>query len=275
MVSGTLVLSASTALLKLLFGFLQMENGLLLGFIAAQVITAIFITFRISGSSHKPALVTGRDMYITAGMYTGFPKYNMINALLNTFSSNMPVYAFALYFAHDTIGQFSVALALLFTPVNTYNNSVNQVLYKRIIEIKNADQQVWPFIKKYISRTLMLSVIPGLLLMLLIPYIIRLYLGPQWSDAGRFCQFMIPYAVGVLISGSLAFIPNVFEKQLNSLLIYVVYLVFRIGALGLGIILKDVYLAVGLYSLVSLLAVTYQVFWYRKIILASDQKTTI
>jgi O-antigen/teichoic acid export membrane protein len=126
-------------------------------------------------------------------------------------------------------------------------------------------------IKKYISKTLFLTIGPGIILMLLIPQIIRIYLGDNWTEAGRFCQLIIPYAVGALISGSLAFVPNIFNKQLKSLIIDVVYLLMRTGALAVGIVLRNVYIAVGLYALAGVMVVSYQIFWYRKLLIESDR----
>jgi O-antigen/teichoic acid export membrane protein len=143
---------------------------------------------------------------------------------------------------------------------------------KRTLELQQSGVPVWPFIRKFISKMLSFSVLPGIILIVLIPWIIGIYLGDQWTAAGRFSQFLIPYAIGAIMSGSLAFVPNVFGRQLTSLLIYLVYLALRIAALSAGILMDNVYFSVGLYALISLLAVSYQVFWYRNLIIKGDKK---
>jgi O-antigen/teichoic acid export membrane protein len=271
-VGSALGLSFTTSVLKLILGLFKIENGLIVAFVMAQFITALYIYFRIRKSRKEPGIiVSGNTLLSTAREYINFPKFNMINALLNAFSSNLPIYAFAFCFSENVIGQFSVAMTLMFTPVTAFNNSVNQVLMQRTVEMRHSELPVWPLIKKYITRTLLLSSGPGLLLIILIPFIVNIYLGSNWSDASRFCQYLIPYAIGVLVSGSLAFIPNIFNKQLKSLLIYIVYLIVRIVALGIGILLKNINMAVGLYALVSVMAVAYQVFWYRTLVIESDR----
>ena len=271
-VGSMLVMSLSNAILKLILGFLKIPDGLLYSFFVAQIITALFLFVIIRRNSNRP-LVTHctADILVTAKAYSNFPKYNMITALLNTFSSNLPIYALALYFSGNLTGQFSIAFALLFRPVSTYNSSVYQVLMQKLVEMKHSGSAIWPMIKKYISKTLFLTIGPGIILMLLIPQIIRIYLGDNWTEAGRFCQLIIPYAVGALISGSLAFVPNIFNKQLKSLIIDVVYLLMRTGALAVGIVLRNVYIAVGLYALAGVMVVSYQIFWYRKLLIESDR----
>ncbi len=268
---STLVLSLLTSVLKLAFGFLNMHDGLLIAFVTAQVLTIVFTFFRVSRSQTPPVFEKRTSVaFETARIYSGFPKFYMVNALLNTFSSNLPIYMFAFYFSNDIIGQFSIALALLFTPVNAFCNSLNQVLMKQTLELKHAGAPVWPFIRKFIKKILVFSVLPGAILIVLIPWIIGIYLGDQWTATGRFCQFLVPYAIGAMMSGSLAFVPNVYSRQLTSLLIYLVYLALRIAALSAGIVMDNVYFSVGLYALISLLAVSYQVFWYRNLIIKGD-----
>ncbi|MBN1145504.1 MAG: lipopolysaccharide biosynthesis protein [Bacteroidales bacterium] len=269
---STLVLSLLTSVLKLAFGFLNVRDGLLIAFVAAQVLTIVYTSLRVRRSPNPPVFETRTEAALeTAVIYSGFPKFYMINALLNTFSSNLPIYMFAFYFSNDIIGQFSVALALLFTPVNAFCNSFNQVLMKKTLEMRQSGVPVWPFIRKFINKILSFSVLPGIVLMVLIPWIIGIYLGDQWTDAGHFSRFLIPYAIGAMMSGSLGFVPNVYGRQLTSLLIYLVYLAFRIAALSAGILMDNVYLSVGLYALISLLAVSYQVFWYRNLIIKGDK----
>lgn len=268
---SVLVLSLLTSTLKLIFGFFNVNNGLLIAFVTAQILTMMFAAFRVTRSHHPPIFERNtQEALKTAVEYSGFPKFYMINSLLNTFSSNLPIYLFAFYFSNDIIGQFSVALALLFTPVNAFCNSLSQVLMKKALDLKHSGAPVWPLLKSFIQKILMFSVLPGILLIILLPRILEIYLGDQWTATGRFGQFLIPYAIGAILSGSLAFVPNIFGRQLASLLIYLVYLALRIAALSTGIIMDNVYISVGLYALISLLAVSYQVFWYRNLIIKGD-----
>jgi len=41
--------------------------------------------------------------------------------------------------------------------------------------------------------------------------------------------------------------------------------------LAVGIVLRNVYIAVGLYALAGVLVVSYQIFWYRKLLIESDR----
>jgi hypothetical protein len=62
-----------------------------------------------------------------------------------------------------------------------------------------------------------------------------------------------------------------FNKQFNSLIIDIVYLLMRFGALAAGIVLKNVYVAVGLYAMAGIVVFIYQIIWYRRLLIESDR----
>jgi O-antigen/teichoic acid export membrane protein len=270
---ATLVMGLSNALLKVLTGLLQLKDGLLYAFLLAQLITALFLFIQIR---RNRKLTPGTSVMLTTGLtYINFPRYNLLTALLNSFSGNLPVYLLALYFTDSLTGQFSIALALVFRPVSTYNGSVYQVLMQKVVALRHTGSASWPVIRKYLSRTLLFAAGPAMLMTVLIPYIIKIYIGDNWTDAGRFCQFLIPYAAFSLLCGPLAFIPNMFNRQFQALLVDIVYLILRAGALAAGIILKNAYLGIGLYALAGIIVFAYQLIWYRDLIMKSDRNRLI
>jgi O-antigen/teichoic acid export membrane protein len=270
---ATLVMGLSNVLLKVFAGLLQLKDGLLYAFLLAQVITALFLFVQIR---RNRKLTPGTSaMLATARTYINFPRYNLFTALLNSFSGNLPVYVLALYFSESLTGQFSIAMALVFRPVSTYNGSVYQVLMQNVVALQHAGTTSWPVIRKYLSRTLLFVMAPAVALTVLIPYILKIYIGENWTDAGRFCQFLIPYAAFSMLCGPLAFIPNMFNRQFRALLIDIAYLILRSVALAAGIILSNAYLGIGLFALAGIIVFVYQLIWYRALILKSDLNRAI
>jgi O-antigen/teichoic acid export membrane protein len=245
----------------------------LYSFLLAQILTALFLFVQIR---RNRKLTPGTSaMLATARTYINFPRYNLFTALLNSFSGNLPVYILALYFSDSLTGQFSIALALVFRPVSTYNGSVYQVLMQKVVALRHAGSESWPVIRKYLSRTLLFVAGPAIILTILIPFILKIYIGENWTDAGRFCQYLIPYAAFSIFCGPLAFIPNMFNRQFQALLVDIAYLILRAGALITGIILRNAYLGIGLFALAGIIVFAYQLIWYRGLILKSDHNRTI
>jgi len=272
LVGASLMLNISTAFIKLGLGFLHIEDGLLYSFVIAQVLMTGFLFLMIQKSAFKPNIQPfNNDIIPVAKTYINFPKYTLAISLLNTFSTNLPVYLLAIYFSNNLTGQFSMAFALLFKPVILYNGSVYQVLMQRVIEMHHKGKKIRSFVNRVIFRTLLIAILAGVMLFFLVPLIIRLYLGNNWDIAISLCRVMIPWAILSALAGPLAFIPNMFNRQFKSLVIDIFYLLLRLCALAIGILLKNAILAIGLFAFAGVVVIFYQLMWYRKLLIEADQ----
>lgn len=269
-----IILSTLTVTLKVVFGVLKVNNGLVLGFLIAQTITNgyfLLIPFSNHLSLKSLTLITKQDFILT-NKYLNFPKFNLPLNFINTFSTNLPFFLIAAYFSKSLTGQLSIALTLLFKITTLYSNSAAQVLYQRIAFIRHEGKKIWPIIKNYMARTLIPSIVFIVLFIIFAPSVFCFVLGKEWYIAARFSQIMAPWALLVLLGGPLSFIPNIFEKQRTNLVICTVNLIFRALGLYIGIYLNNVYIAVGLFAFSSLLAITYQLIWYKKLIFKYDKE---
>ena len=64
----------------------------------------------------------------------------------------------------------------------------------------------------------------------------------------------------------LTFIPDLYKKQRVAMIIDGVKLVARLGGLVVGVIMKNVYLGLALYSGLSTLIIGYSLFWYLQLV---------
>ena len=67
-------------------------------------------------------------------------------------------------------------------------------------------------------------------------------------------------------TGSLSFIPKIFLKQKEAMLIEFAYITLRIIALAIGIYFKDFNLAIISFSAISTLVIGLQLLWYFNLI---------
>jgi lipopolysaccharide exporter len=268
----TLLLNFSTSILKLLFGLLKINDGLIISFIIAQVISSIYCVIAINRVESKPWFkLFQKNTFDTAKTYINFPKFTLPHELLNSISSNLPIFVLTGYFSEYITGQFSVAIALLFKPISIYANSVSQVLSQKVVELRALKQPVWPLLKKYIIRTLLIAILPALILIIFAPVLFTTILGNKWLEAGNLCQLLVPWSLVVLVGASVAFIPNVFNKQFKALNIDLIYLILRLGALFTGVFFNNAILGIGLFSLVGVVVICYQLIWYRGLVIRDDK----
>jgi O-antigen/teichoic acid export membrane protein len=271
-ISATFILNISTAIFKVLLGVLNVTDGLLYSFFMAQAVVALYLFFRIRrGSVRQTFRPFDKDMMTVARTYINFPAYNLPISLLNSFSGNLPVYFLAIYFSDNLTGQFSMAFTLLFKPLGIYNNSMYQILVQRVMELRHQQKLIWPFIRNYMTKTLMVSLIAGIVCVAFIPGVFKLYLGNNWQQAGLYCQFMLPWAILLIPAGSLAFIPNIFNRQSRALVIEIAYLILRLSALYVGFVLQRAELSVALFGFMGVAVVLYRLLWYRKLLVNSDR----
>lgn len=272
-VSTTFVLYILTAVIKIFLGFLNVEDGLLYAFFISQVGASAYLFVRIRKSHQKQILHPfSPDIMRVAREYSNFPKFNLPISLINSFSANLPIYFLAIFFSDDLTGQFSLAFTILFRPIGVYNNSVYQVLFQRVMEMRHQNKAVWPFLKKYILKSLFVLLAGGLIIVAFIPGIVQVYLGPNFRVSGTFCQLMLPWAILLIPAGSLAFVPNIFKRQSRAFVIEVVYLLIRLAALLIGYFFNNVILSIGLFSLTGVGVVLYRLVWYRNMLIDADRR---
>jgi O-antigen/teichoic acid export membrane protein len=269
----TLSLNILTSTFKLILGLLNIRDGLLISFVLAQSFALVFYWVYMRRKSGLPGFrfFSTLDLKV-AGGYANFPKYNMPHALVNTLSINLPVFLLTFYFSEHLTGQFSVASALLFRPISVYANSVSQALSQKVVELINHNHETWPIIKKFLGRTFLMSLLPAALIAVFAPFIFTTALGKNWLEAGQLCRLILPWSLTVLLGGSLAFIPNVFQKQLYALIVDIIYILLRVVALGIGIYYNNAFLGIGLFSLAGVLVIGYLLLWYRKVLKHHDMK---
>lgn len=270
----TISLNLLTSGLKLVFGFAGLEKGLILAFVIAQVLAGILVFIRLRYKDHKlPVLkLFSREDFRAVKPHANFPKYNMPHALINTLSSQLPVLILTFYFSQYITGQFAVAYALLFKPVHVYAGSVSQALSQKCVELIHHREPIWPMIRKYMIRTFLMALGPVILILLFAPGLFEYVLGDAWTEAGHICRAIVVWPLAVLFGGSLSFIPNIFNKQFWSMLADMGYIVLRLGALMIGVLLNNVYLGLFLYALTALLVIGMLLIWYRKLALNCDRK---
>jgi O-antigen/teichoic acid export membrane protein len=254
--------------------FVPGPAGLIAGTILGQL--GGFMIFMGRAFKNTGGLKTGLSwarMKPLAREYSLFPRYNMLQGVLNNFSSAIPVFVFNSYFTTAIAGFYTMGYTLLHRPINLLATAFFQVLSQRIIEKHNRHERIYPDIRKFLFKLLQTVVIPFILVVVFAPVIFRVILGPEWEEAGRYTQIIIPWLFATCLTMPLSFIPDMFRRQRKALILDVVKFVLRVIAMIIGIIQKDVYLGLLLYSLSSTLMIMISLLWYISLVKRQDHKT--
>ncbi|MFC2115909.1 lipopolysaccharide biosynthesis protein [Bacteroidota bacterium] len=237
--------------------------GLIAGVIVGQV--AGLLTFLLSflkRDYRKLEWINKSSMRSLAREYYRFPKYNMLLGINNSFSSSLPIFVLTAWFSTAVAGLYSFGLTMIFRPMNLVTTAFSQVFSQRIISKANEGEPILGDVRRLFIKIIQFSVLPFGLVAVFAPIIFRFIFGPEWETAGQYTRILIPWLFVVFLSAPFAFLPDLFKKQGTALLIDILKLLLRAGALFAGVYIGDIFITLILLSGVSLIVVVCQIIWY-------------
>ncbi|MBL7110726.1 MAG: oligosaccharide flippase family protein [Bacteroidales bacterium] len=252
--------------------FVPGPSGMIAGTILGQL--GGFLVFVVMVYKNIKGIRSGMSwtrMKQLAREYSLFPKYNMLQGVMNNFSSAIPVFVFNSYFTASIAGFYTIGYSLLYRPLSLVTIAFYQVLSQRIIEMNNREERIYPDIRKFLFRLLQLVVIPFILVAIFAPVIFRVVLGPEWEEAGRYTQIIVPWLFVTSLTMPLSFIPDMFRRQRKAMILDAVKFALRITAMIIGVIHQDVYLGLLLFSLSSTFMIMYSLLWYISMVRKKDK----
>jgi len=216
---------------------------------------------------------TGKKLYHTtdiswegiakqAKRYSGYPRYNMLLNITNNLSGALPIFLFTRGFSAEVAGLFAFGYAFIFKPLSLFSQSLLQVLSQKIIEHHHQNKPVYPLLKNLVVKKFWLGIGPFVLLAYFAPTLFALVFPPEYAPAGAFVQILSPWLFLVYLASPLAFLPELYSRQRKAMVIDLVYLLLRFGALAIGVLAQNVFLSLGLFAAVSFVVVMHNLFWY-------------
>lgn len=241
------------------------------GFLSSGLITSTLIAFasalflallRVKVKIRELFCWNWQEMKAMAKKYANFPKFEMPHAMSNTLASNLPILILPLSFGMDQIGLFSLALMIGFCPVNLFTNSMDQVLYKNVVDRRQKGEEVLPLIGSFCKKTALLLLPFFVVFFFIAEWFFGILFGTAWIQAGIYFKILLPWLFLVTMTSSLTFIPKIFFKQRTAMLIEFSYIILRVMALCIGIWMHSFVIAIVCFSAVSAMMVAVQLGWY-------------
>jgi O-antigen/teichoic acid export membrane protein len=246
--------------------------GLITGTVLGQLAGAlIFLIPGLHKNREKFAWLNLEKMRSLSKTYNLFPRFNMIQGMINNFSAALPVFIFNSYFTAAIAGYFTLGYSIIQRPMNLVATAFYQVLSQRIIERYNHSQRIYPDIKKFLYRLLELVTIPFILVAVFAPAIFRVVFGQEWEEAGRYTQIIIPWLFASSLALPLSFIPDMFRRQKKAMILDLIKFILRVMSLIIGVLKNDVYLGLVLFSTTSTIMIMYSLLWYISLVRKSDR----
>lgn len=259
-VTGTAIASISLSQL----GAIGLVFGHLLGnFLGTIVLLLKILRGKTKSFGHS---ISKTQIQKSLYQHKRFPIFNTWHAFLNTLSAALPVFVLGAYFNPALVGFYALGLRVIQMPIGLITQSFTNVTSEKIYSDYQRKQVDADKIKRNILKALA-SLLPVLILgMLLAPKIFEIVFGNEWRQAGVYLQIVAPWIFMTLFASPLAFVPQMVNLQSKALRIEVLYFISRTSALLIGGMLHNEHLAIGLFSMVGVIFVGFNLHWYLQIL---------
>ncbi len=262
-------IAQATIIKSIVLAVVQLSIGLLkdgaAGLISGQIISSLFANMRLLKNIIQDKILLRKISKIKiialAKEYKDFPKYQAPHAILNSFSSNIPIYLFSSFFSATVIGFYALSTRIIFTPLIIIAGSSAKVYNQKISQLHNEDSDTYSFTIRLLKSLFKKITIPFLLTIIFAPDIFSFVFGSSWREAGIYTQLLSPWLFMVFFVTTISFIPSLLNLQKKALSLEVIYTTLRLLSISIGIYYQDIYLALASYSTVGFLMLSYNMYW--------------
>jgi O-antigen/teichoic acid export membrane protein len=242
------------------------------------VTTAVQYVLRVAGYA-RFALVdfkerlqqktTRAEMREVMQEYRDYPIYIHWGNVINIFSNNLPAALLPLLgFTLADVGYYSNSLILLDLPIRMLGAGISAVFMQKAAElVRHRRHELATHTWRLYKNILFVSLLFMMVVMLLGEPLYTLFLGNNWSTAGRAAEVLIIFYFFRMISAPLSALFNVLRKEKESFIFQVVLAAARIGGLFIGALYTtDFIQLMWIYTIIN--AVLYFVYciWIFKLI---------
>ena len=260
--------------LKILAGYLrQGTGGLVVATLVSQVTSGLSLMLGfVKKQPRILALRSYASLHRIACQFISFPAYQVIHTLTNTLSGQLPLLLLTTFFGAEKTGLYALAFGLSFRPIQVIAGATSQILSQRMASRISHGISVKQEFFSALQMLTFLGSIPFLLAGALARWLFPLVFGQEWTEAGIYFQYLLPWLFMVFLSSPFAFIPAVFMKQRKALMIEITYCVARILAMATGVLLHNIYVALALFSATGVFFLGYALYWYKQLIVNFDTR---
>ena len=125
--------------------------------------------------------------------HSDFPRYSAPMGMLNTVSQQIPNLLFPRLFGAAVLGHYFLSYRVFSLPLSVVGAAFTQVFYQKAAEHHAQGLPLHPLLVRSYRALLLVSVPPGVVLMLFAPPLFAWVFGPEWREAGEFTRLLVPW----------------------------------------------------------------------------------
>jgi len=188
--------------------------------------------------------------------YKKFPLCSTFADLLNTLSSQLPIFMFYVFFSDLIVGYFSFGLRIIQMPLGVVGLSIGQVFFQHASKSK-LDGTLDSLVRKSFTSLVMIGLFPILLVTIIGYDIFVVFFGENWGEAGIYLQILGVWVFFWFIASPISCLYSVLEMQSFGLWVNFLLFLTRLISLSLGGYFGNVHFSLLLYSITGIMVYCY------------------
>jgi O-antigen/teichoic acid export membrane protein len=242
-------------------------NGLIISWLLSQYVNIFILLVGVNRKvSYKDfGIVT---LKTTLKEYKDFPLINSLHAFTDIFITQFLLYwVISSYFGFLELGLFAMMNKYVKAPIILVSTSVSQLFYVEAGKAINQGASLFPIVKKTVRTSVLFAIPFTIVLLVLGPWIFKIYLGTKWEAAGVYAQSLAPMLFLYFILSPISGLPILLNKQKGAFAFSVLGYSFTIFALFIGIWLQlDFSKTLIIYGAAFALFYLMMLVWYYTLI---------
>ncbi|HFU75306.1 MAG TPA: lipopolysaccharide biosynthesis protein [Arcobacter sp.] len=259
---ATIVKSIILAVVQIVVGL--MKSGAM-GLISGQLASSFFANLRLLKNivtTHNIwHIVSKIKMIALAKKYKDFPKFQAPHALLNTFSTYIPVYLFTPFFGLTVVGLYTLSTRIVLSPMMIIAGASAKVYNQKVTQLYNKKEDAYGFTVRFLRSLVEKILIPFVVIVVFSPDIFAFVFGEDWREAGVYTQILAPWLMLAVIGSTVSFIPNLINMQKKAFIVSIVLSIITLISLYIGVLVNNIYILLMLLSLSNSIIIIYNFSW--------------
>lgn len=238
-------------------------EGIILGFMGGQL-----AGLAILGIAYLPLFKDFgwdfqlKEMKPEARRYGDFLRFGTLSAFLNTASKQLPFYLLIPIFDAGVAGQFTQADRVLNLPAVLISMSIGGVFYQQATKAKIDGPQALAKLTLQTFWRLAALGLPFLVVIMVAgPWLFGWVLGEEWTEAGVYARWLMPWLFMVFIASPLSYLIDI-QRKLREFLYYNIALfVVRLITIWIGGLYFSPVETMMLYGFSGMVMVGFQIIY--------------
>jgi O-antigen/teichoic acid export membrane protein len=192
---------AAEGVIQVIFGIIKLPIGLVIADSFGNFVNSISGVNQLFRKGIDLQTITINRILLLRKRYIHFPKYNLLPAVLDTFTLAMPIFFINKFFSSQYAGFVDLTQLAIVAPLSIISTTISQVLFQKISEKRNAKQ---PILRNVIALSFVLFAISFTVLIIIQLWssgLFQFVFGEKWIFSGQIAKILVfSYTIRFIVS---------------------------------------------------------------------------